>query len=122
MVRLPANLDYHWHLRMVMAESGMFAATDLIEPLEQRGITLSSSQDYRLVVERPERLSLKLLIALLDILDCMVDGLKPFQLEPTAFRSWRSVTAAGWWDLSLPLAPTDTLHVRAREGSTPWPR
>ncbi|MDA8038120.1 MAG: XRE family transcriptional regulator, partial [Actinomycetota bacterium] len=35
----------------------MFATTDLIEPLNQRGITLSSSQVYRLVCERPERLS-----------------------------------------------------------------
>jgi hypothetical protein len=36
---------------------------------------LSSSQVYRLVVERPERLSLKILMALLDILDCTMDDL-----------------------------------------------
>ncbi|BBX88349.1 hypothetical protein MAUB_65500 (plasmid) [Mycolicibacterium aubagnense] len=72
---MPAKLDYHWHLRTVMAAGGMFATTDLIEPLEQRGITLSSSQVYRLVVERPERLSLKILMALLDILDCTMDDL-----------------------------------------------
>jgi len=36
----------------------------------QRGIHLSSSQVWRLVTERPERLSLKVLMALLDILDC----------------------------------------------------
>ena len=59
------KLDYRWHLRQVMAERGMFATTDLIEPLAQRGIRLSSSQVYRLVVERPERLSLKILMALL---------------------------------------------------------
>ena len=53
------KLDYRWHLRQVMASRGMFATTDLIEPLAQRGIHLSSSQVYRLVVERPERLSLK---------------------------------------------------------------
>ncbi len=35
----------------------MFASTDLIEPLAQRGIGLSSSQAYQLVVDRPERLS-----------------------------------------------------------------
>ena len=64
------KLDYRWHLRQVMAARGMFATTDLIEPLAQRGIHLSSSQVYRLVVERPERLSLKILMALLDILDC----------------------------------------------------
>jgi len=36
-----------------MADRGMFATTGLIEPLAQRGIRLSSSQVYRLVVERP---------------------------------------------------------------------
>ena len=73
------KLDYHWHLRRVMADRGMFATTDLIEPLAQRDITLSSSQVYRLVVERPERLSLRILMALLDILDCSMDQLiEPF--------------------------------------------
>jgi DNA-binding Xre family transcriptional regulator len=68
-------LDYRWWLRQVMANRGMFATTDLIEPLAQRGIHLSSSQVYRLVAERPERLSLKVLMALLDILDCSMDEL-----------------------------------------------
>lgn len=72
---MPAKLDYHWHLRKVMADRGMFQTTDLIEPLDKRGITLSSSQVYRIVVERPERLSLKVLMALLDILDCTMDDL-----------------------------------------------
>jgi hypothetical protein len=72
---MAAKLDYRWHLRKVMANRGMFQTTDLIGPLAQRGVTLSSSQVYRLVVERPERLSLKLLMALLDILDCSMDEL-----------------------------------------------
>ncbi|GGX46453.1 helix-turn-helix domain-containing protein [Streptomyces noursei] len=75
-----AKLDYHWHLRKVMADRGMFSTTDLIPPLKERGISLSSSQVYRLVVERPERLSLKILMALLDILDCTMDDL----IEPIA--------------------------------------
>lgn len=74
------KLDYRWRLRQVMAYRGMFATTDLIEPLAQRGIHLSSSQVYRLVAERPERLSLKVLMALLDILDCSMDEL----IEPVA--------------------------------------
>ncbi|MDQ2874453.1 MAG: helix-turn-helix transcriptional regulator, partial [Actinomycetota bacterium] len=53
------KLDYRWNLRQVMASRGMFATTDLAGPLAQRGIRLSSSQVYRLVTERPERLSLK---------------------------------------------------------------
>ena len=63
-----------------MADRGMFATTDLIEPLAERGVTLSSSQVYRLVTERPERLSLKILMALLDILDTTMEEL----IEPVA--------------------------------------
>lgn len=70
-----ARLDYRWHLRQVMATRGMFSTTDLLGPLAQRGITLSSSQVYRLVVDRPERLSLKILMALLDILGRTMDEL-----------------------------------------------
>ncbi len=72
---MPGKLDYRWHLRQVMAAREMFATTDLLAPLKERGITLSSSQVYRLVVERPERLSLKILMALLDILDCTMEEL-----------------------------------------------
>jgi DNA-binding Xre family transcriptional regulator len=76
---MAAKLDYRWHLRKVMADRGMFQTTDLIGPLTQRGIALSPSQVYRLVTERPERLSLKILMALLDILDCAMDELiEPF--------------------------------------------
>ena len=74
------RLDYRWNLRQVMAGRGMFATTDLIGPLAERGIRLSSSQVYRLVAERPERLSLKTLVALADILDCPVGDL----IEPAA--------------------------------------
>jgi DNA-binding Xre family transcriptional regulator len=74
------RLDYRWHLRQVMASRGMFATTDLAPLLAERGVRLSSSQVYRLVVERPERLSLKVLMALLDILDCSMEEL----IEPIA--------------------------------------
>ena len=74
------RLDYRWHLRRIMADRGMFQTTDLLGPLAERNIILSSSQVYRLVTERPERLSLRILMALLDILDCSMDEL----IEPTA--------------------------------------
>jgi DNA-binding Xre family transcriptional regulator len=77
---MTGKLDYRWHLRQVMADRGMFSTTDLIPLLAIRGIHLSSSQVYRLVTERPERLSLKVLMALLDILDCSMDDL----IEPAA--------------------------------------
>src|SRR5262245_50911217 len=87
------KLDYRWQLREVMAGRGMFATTDLIEPLAARGIRLSSSQVYRLVAERPERLSLKILMALLDILGCSMTEL----IEPVAVggRSGTAEAAAG---------------------------
>jgi DNA-binding Xre family transcriptional regulator len=74
------KLDYRWNLRQVMASRGLFQTTDLIRPLAQRGIELSSSQVYRLVTDRPERLSLKVLMALLDILGCSMEDL----IEPAA--------------------------------------
>jgi DNA-binding Xre family transcriptional regulator len=74
------KLDYRWNLRQVMATRGMFQTTDLAGPLAERQIGLSSSQVYRLVTERPERLSLKVLMALIDILDCTMDDL----IEPAA--------------------------------------
>ena len=85
------RLDYRWHLRAVMAPKGMFATTDLIEPLAARGIRLSSSQVYRLVAERPERLSLKVLMALLDILDTTMEEL----IEPVAAASAAPAAATG---------------------------
>ncbi|WP_436528352.1 helix-turn-helix domain-containing protein [Actinoplanes sp. HUAS TT8] len=83
---MTAKLDYRWHLRKVMADQGMFSTSDLIPLLAERGITLSSSQVYRLVVERPERLSLKILMALLDILGCRMDDL----IEPVAAATGRT--------------------------------
>ena len=49
---------YQWHLRQLMAAQGMFATTDLVAPLAERGVSLSREQVYRLVVGTPERLSL----------------------------------------------------------------
>ena len=88
------RLDYKWNLRQVMAGRGMFATTDLIGPLAQRKIRLSSSQVYRLVAERPERLSLKVLMALLDILDCSMEDLIEPAAEPGA-GAGRKKKAAG---------------------------
>jgi len=87
---MAGKLDYRWHLRRVMAERDMFSTTDLLAPLAERGIRLSTSQVYRLVVERPERLSLKILVALLDILDCRIDDL----IEPVAAAPAKKAKAA----------------------------
>jgi DNA-binding Xre family transcriptional regulator len=86
------KLDYTWHLRTLMAARGMFSTSDLRAPLAQRGVVLSTSQVYRLVVERPERISIKTLVALMDILDCRMEEL----IEPvTSVRERRQRAAGG---------------------------
>lgn len=64
-----------WRLRQVMANRGLFKATDLVPLLEERGVNLSSSQVHRIVTGQPERLNLHLLAALCDILDCTANDL-----------------------------------------------
>ena len=68
-------VDYEWHLRRLMAERGMFNTTALRPLLAERGVNLSASQVYRLVTEKPERLSVATLVALVDILGCPMDDL-----------------------------------------------
>ena len=48
----------------------MFATTDLVPLLAERGVVLSGEQVYRLVARVPQRLSLTTLSALCDILSC----------------------------------------------------
>ena len=82
-----AKLDYQWHLRQMMAARGMYSTTDLVRPLAERDISLSTSQVYRLVVERPERLSLRILMALMDLLDCRMEELiEPITVAATPVR------------------------------------
>ncbi|TDE58620.1 XRE family transcriptional regulator [Nonomuraea mesophila] len=72
---MTAEFDYRWRLREVMAASGLYATTDLRPLLADRGFPLSQSQVYRLVAERPERLNLRMLMALLDIFGCTMEDL-----------------------------------------------
>lgn len=81
---MTARLGYRWHLRRLMAAKDMFATTDLQPLLQKRGVKLSAAQVYRLVVQTPERLSLKTLAALCDILDCTPNDLIEPVAEPAA--------------------------------------
>lgn len=81
---------YVWHLRRLMADRGMFATTELVPLLTERGIALSREQVYRLVTRTPERLNLTVLVALCDILDCRADDL----IEPLAPVSRSTNTSA----------------------------
>jgi DNA-binding Xre family transcriptional regulator len=64
-----------WNLRQLMAEHGMFATTDLLDPLHERGIELSRQMVHRVVTRTPQRINVDLLAALCDILDCTPNDL-----------------------------------------------
>ena len=63
-------VDYEWRLRVLMAENGIFRAIDLAPRLAEHGIQLSDSQVWRLVTGRPERVNLRLMMVLCEILGC----------------------------------------------------
>lgn len=69
------QVDYAWRLAEIMAAHGMHNSTDLIPRLAERGIQLSRPQVYRVVHQRPERVSLQMIAALCDIFGCGVEDL-----------------------------------------------
>ena len=73
------RLNFHWHLRRVMAAHDIWQTTQLVPLLRERGVELSATQVYRLVTDKPERLSLRTLTALCDIFDCNpADLIEPY--------------------------------------------
>lgn len=81
-------VGYHWHLRRVMAEHNMFATSDLLPLLAERGVVLSREQVYRLAAKVPQRLSLHTLAALCDIFDCSpADLIEPYRAKPSRARA-----------------------------------
>jgi DNA-binding Xre family transcriptional regulator len=69
------KMGIRWHLRLRMAEKGMFATSDLVPLLAERGVQLSREQVFRLVTQPPQRLSMDTLAALCDILGCSPNDL-----------------------------------------------
>jgi len=88
---MKAKLGYRWNLRLLMARAGMFATSDLVPLLAERGVVLSATQVYRLVTQDPERLNLRTLMALCDILGCTPNDL----IEPVAAPAKNRAVAAG---------------------------
>lgn len=76
-------MDYEWRLRLMMAQAGMFKATDLTPRLAEHGIALSESQVWRLVTGTPERLNMRVLVAVCAILDCQPGDLIALTDTPT---------------------------------------
>lgn len=69
------KMTVEWNLRQLMATMGMYQTTDLVPLLAERGVSLSREQVYRLVTQSPQRLSMDILAALCDILNCGVQDL-----------------------------------------------
>jgi len=91
-VGLTKKMSYQWHLRLRMAEKGMYATTDLVPLLAERGVHLSREQVFRLVTQLPQRLSMDTLAALCDILDCQPNDL--IQVEAAQQRVRKAVGGA----------------------------
>lgn len=95
-------MDYEWRLRLLMARAGMFKATDLTPRLAEHGIALSESQVWRLVTGKPERLNMRVLVALCEILECQVADLIELVEAPA---SKTAKTKAGGRALDKALEP-----------------
>ncbi|GIJ08433.1 helix-turn-helix domain-containing protein [Micromonospora andamanensis] len=80
-----------WHLRLRMAEKGLFQTSELVPLLAERGVQLSREQVYRLVTTPPQRLSMDILAALCDILDVTPNDL----IEVTAVNTQVRKAAGG---------------------------
>jgi DNA-binding Xre family transcriptional regulator len=74
------KMGYEWHLRRLMAERGLYQTTDLGPLLAERGVSLSREQVFRLVTRPPQRLSMDVLAALCDILECTPNDLIDVQV------------------------------------------
>lgn len=100
------KMGYHWHLRRLMAERDMFQTSDLGPLLAERGISLSREQVFRLVTRPPQRLSMDVLAALCDILDCGVQDL----IEVVVVNEQIRKKAAGGGTAAAPRARKTTIR------------
>jgi DNA-binding Xre family transcriptional regulator len=89
------EIGYRWNLRRLMAEHNMFSTSDLAPHLQERGVDLSPAQIYRIVAQTPERLNLKTLAALCDILSCTPSDLIEPVVEETGRRKLAQANGGG---------------------------
>jgi DNA-binding Xre family transcriptional regulator len=78
-----------------MARNGMRNTRELVEPLRERGITLSESQIYRMVSQNPERISFQLLAALCDIFGVEANELVTFTAVDARSKRQKQAAASG---------------------------
>jgi DNA-binding Xre family transcriptional regulator len=70
-----SDVDYDWNLRLRLAEKGIYRAAELRPYLAEHGIRLSDSQIWRMITGRPERLNLRVLAVLCELLQCTPNDL-----------------------------------------------
>jgi DNA-binding Xre family transcriptional regulator len=87
------KMGYEWRLRLRMAEKGIYATSDLVPLLAERGVHLSREQGFRLVTQPPQRLSMDTLAALCDILDCTPNDLIEITVVQASVRKAAGATA-----------------------------
>src|SRR3954451_6480181 len=97
------TVAYHWHLRKIMSEHAMFATTDLVPLLADRGVVMNASQVYRIVTGTPERLNMTLLAALCDIFGATPSDLIEPYVVATSGRGRKTGTTAA--STSTPAQP-----------------
>ncbi|WRS29185.1 helix-turn-helix transcriptional regulator [Actinomycetaceae bacterium MB13-C1-2] len=87
------NVDYHWNIRKVMNDHGMQSTTALVPLLAERGVFMTSTQVYRIVTGKPERLNMTFLAALCDIFGATPNDLIEPYVESSARRGRKTGTA-----------------------------
>ncbi len=86
------RVDYTWRLAELMAAHGMHNSTDLIPRWPNAASSCRGPQVYRVVHQRPERVSLQLMAALCDIFGCGVEDL--VTVTATDVRKKKTASAA----------------------------
>jgi DNA-binding Xre family transcriptional regulator len=77
------GVGYQWRLRQLMNDRGIDTTTELRRALAASGVRLSTVAVWRLVTQPPRRLSLPILAALCNVLDCSPNELITTSRSPT---------------------------------------
>lgn len=99
------KVDYIWRLPELMAARGLHNTTDLTPLLAERDVVLSRPQVYRLVNQRPERMSLQLIAALCDIFECTAADLLTTTAEDARVRKTGSAAPPNVFELDRTVRP-----------------
>ncbi|NHW49236.1 MULTISPECIES: helix-turn-helix transcriptional regulator [unclassified Paenarthrobacter] len=99
------QVEYTWRLAELMAARGLHNTTDLIPLLAERGIDLSRPQVYRMVNQRPERVSLQVIAAICDIFSCGPEDLITVTAADVRARKTGAVNSPKVVDLNRTVRP-----------------